>query len=193
MKTTIKKMYYQYGIKKDEEKYISKRLECQQVKVECIHPSGFLKPIPILEWKWEVISTAFIAIFPKKSRQCDAIMVVVDNLSKATQFVAIKSTDKPSDIAHFFIKEIVRLRCVPKNIILDGDVKFTSKFWKMLFASFGTNLAFNTMCHPLMDGHIERVNSVLEDMLRMYVMHQLKRWEEFIPLVEFSYKNGYQE
>jgi hypothetical protein len=34
---------------------------------------------------------------------------------------------------------------------------------------------------------------VLEDMLRMHVMHQPKKWEEYLPLVEFSYNNGYQE
>ena len=39
----------------------------------------------------------------------------------------------------------------------------------------------------------ERVNRILEDMLRMYVMHQERRWEEYLPLVEFAYDNGYQE
>jgi hypothetical protein len=34
---------------------------------------------------------------------------------------------------------------------------------------------------------------VLEDMLRMHVMHQPKKWEEYLPLIEFSYNNGYQE
>jgi hypothetical protein len=34
---------------------------------------------------------------------------------------------------------------------------------------------------------------VLEDMLRMHVMHQPKKWEDYLPLVEFSYNNGYQE
>jgi hypothetical protein len=29
-------------------------------------------------------------------------------------------------------------------------------------------------------------------MLRMYVMDQQKRWEEFLPLVEFTYNNNYQ-
>jgi hypothetical protein len=28
--------------------------------------------------------------------------------------------------------------------------------------------------------------------LRMYVMDQQKRWEEFLPLVEFTYNNSYQ-
>jgi hypothetical protein len=37
------------------------------------------------------------------------------------------------------------------------------------------------------------VNIVLEDMLRMHVMHQPKQREEYLPLVEFAYNNGYQE
>ena len=36
------------------------------------------------------------------------------------------------------------------------------------------------------------MNQTLEDMLRMYVMDQQKRWEEFLPLVEFYYNNSYQ-
>jgi hypothetical protein len=53
----------------------------------------------------------------------------------------------------------------------------------------------NTTYHPgcrQMDRQ-ERVNRILEDMLRMYVMHQQQKWEEYLPLVEFSYNNGYQE
>jgi hypothetical protein len=36
------------------------------------------------------------------------------------------------------------------------------------------------------------MNQTLEDMLRMYVMDQQKRWEKFLPLVEFAYNNSYQ-
>jgi hypothetical protein len=36
------------------------------------------------------------------------------------------------------------------------------------------------------------MNQTLEDMLRMYVMDQPKRWEEFLPLVEFAYNKSYQ-
>jgi len=34
---------------------------------------------------------------------------------------------------------------------------------------------------------------ILEDMLRIYVMHQQRKWEEYIPLAEFSYNNGYED
>jgi len=41
-----------------------------------------------------------------------------------------------------------------------------------LFAGLGKELAFNTTYHPQIEGKMERVNKILEDMLRMYVMHQ---------------------
>jgi len=50
----------------------------------------------------------------------------------------------------------------------------------------GIELAFSTTYHPQTYGEIERVNMILEDMMRMYVMNQLREWEEYLPLVEFS-------
>jgi hypothetical protein len=54
------------------------------------------------------------------------------------------------------------------------------------------NLNFITAYHPESDGKTERVNQVIEDMLRMYVMDKQSKWEDYLHLVEFSYNNGYQ-
>jgi hypothetical protein len=43
-----------------------------------------------------------------------------------------------------------------------------------------------------MDGQTERVNQILEDMLRSCVIHYDKSWDKCLPLVEFSYNNSYQ-
>jgi hypothetical protein len=75
--------------------------------------------------------------------------------------------------------------------VFDRDPKFTSKFWKGLFNAFGTNLDFSTTYHPESDGQIERVNQVIEDMLRMYVINKPSKWEYYLHLVEVSYNNGY--
>jgi hypothetical protein len=61
-----------------------------------------------------------------------------------------------------------------------------------LFKGFGTNLNFNTTYHPKSDGKTERINQIIEDMLRMYVMDKPSRWEDYLHLVEFAYNNGYQ-
>ena len=56
----------------------------------------------------------------------------------------------------------------------------------------GNPTYFSTVYHLETNGQTERTNQTLEDMLRMYVMDQQKRWEEFLPLVEFAYNNSYQ-
>jgi hypothetical protein len=74
----------------------------------------------------------------------------------------------------------------------DRDPNCTSKFWKRLFKGFGKILNFNTTYHLESDGQTERVNQVIEDMLRIYVMDKLLEWKDYLDLVEFSYNNGYQ-
>jgi hypothetical protein len=44
-----------------------------------------------------------------------------------------------------------------------------------------------------MSGQTERVNQILEDMLRVCVILSKVSWEKWLPLAEFSYNNSYQE
>ena len=78
------------------------------------------------------------------------------------------------------MKDIFKLHGFPKEIVFDRDVKFTSNFCKGLFAYLGTKLNFSTAYHPQIDGQTERVNQVLEDMLRMYVMDKPTKWEDYL-------------
>ena len=57
---TARKQYFWPGMKKDMDEYISRCMKCQQVKVEHQHLVGLLRPLPVPEWKWEVISMDFI-------------------------------------------------------------------------------------------------------------------------------------
>lgn len=118
-------------------------------------------------------------------------MVVVDKLSKAAHFIPIQSTYKAVQIAHIFMQNVFKLHGLPKVIISDRDIKFTSTFWRTLFAELGTQLSFSTTYHPQTDGQTERVNQVVEDMMRACVMMKPTQWEEYLHLVEFTYNNGY--
>jgi transposase InsO family protein len=133
----------------------------------------------------------FMIGFPRTSKQHDSIMVVVDKLTKDAHFIPLKTTQKVVDVVDIFLKEVACLHKIPKTIVSDRDPKFTSNLWKGLFKGFRMNLNFSTAYHPESDGYIERVNRVIEDILRMYVMDKPSRWEEYLHLVEFSYNNGY--
>jgi hypothetical protein len=78
----VKSQYYCSGMKKEVVDFIVKCLECQKVKVEHRHPAGLLQPLPISEWKWEVVTLDFITKLPRTNKQDDSIMVVVDKLTK---------------------------------------------------------------------------------------------------------------
>ena len=59
-----------------------------------------------------------------------------------------------------------------------------------VFVDLGTKINFSTAYRPQIDGQIERVNQILEDMLHMYVMDKPTKWEDYLHLVEFAYNNG---
>jgi hypothetical protein len=46
--------------------------------------------------------------------------------------------------------------------------------------------------HPQTDGQTERVNQIVEDMLRASILHLYKSWDKCLSLTEFSYNNSYQ-
>ena len=56
----------------------------------------------------------------------------------------------------------------------------------------GTWLTMSTTFHPQIDGQLERIIQVLEDMLRACVLDHKGSWEEHLPLLEFTYNNSYQ-
>src|SRR3954471_22017436 len=58
--------------------------------------------------------------------------------------------------------------------------------------TFGTRLSLSTAYHPQSQGQVERVNQVLEDMLRACVLSFGMKWEQSLPYGEFSYNNSYQ-
>ena len=102
----LRKQFFWPKLKADLVDYLSKCLECQQVKARHQHPVGLLQPFPIPGWKWELISLDFIKGLPLTQKQHDSIMVVVDKLSKSAHFIPVKSTYKDVNVAEIFLKEI---------------------------------------------------------------------------------------
>ena len=78
------------------------------------------------------------------------------------------------------------------SIVSDQDPRFTSAFWRRLQKVLGTRLDFNTAFHPQTDGQTERLNQILEDLLRACVMDFTGSWDTKLHLMKFSYNNSFQ-
>ena len=57
--------------------------------------------------------------------------------------------------------------------------------------AMGTRISFSTAFHPQSSGQVERVNQILEDMLRAFVISFGMGWGKCLPFVEFAYNSSY--
>jgi transposase InsO family protein len=155
--------------------------------------AGPLQSLPIPTWKWEDISIDFIVGMPKTTKGFDYVWVIIDRLTKIAHFLPVKTKYSVVAYAELYIARILSLHGVPKTIVSDRGPQFVSKFWSELHKSLGTKLLRSLAYHPLTSGQTCRVNQILEDMLRACVLEFPQKWDDCLPLAEFSYNNSYQE
>ena len=188
----IRQKYWWSNMKQDIARYIEECDVCRRIKAEHQKPAGLLQPLSIPEWKWDKIQMDFVTGLPKSQKGNDAIFVVIDQFSKVADFLPVKETITASQLATLYISRIVSLHGIPKEISSDRGSIFTSKFWDSFQEAMGTHITWSTAYHPQSQGQVERVNQILEDMLRACVISFGKKWEESLPYAEFSYNNSYQ-
>ena len=75
----------------------------------------------------------------------------------------------------------------------DRGSEFVNKFSAALCKLVGTVHSRSTAYHPQSDGQTERMNRVLEDMLRHYVNPKQDNWDDLLPAAEFAVNNAFQE
>jgi hypothetical protein len=137
---------YWVGMQKSVRDFVRTCDTCQRQKYAATTPGGLLQPLPVPNGVWEDLSLDFITGLPK-SRGYEAVLVVVDRLSKYSHFILLKHPYTAKSIAELFVKEIVRLHGIPKSLISDRDPLFVSNFWLELFKLQGTKLQMSSAYH----------------------------------------------
>ncbi|KAE8963394.1 hypothetical protein PR001_g29386 [Phytophthora rubi] len=135
---------------------------CQRVKPSKSSQAP-LRPSPIATEAWRSVSMDFIFGLPPDAEGRTGVLVFVDRFTKMVHLIP--------------------------SIVSDRDPRFTSAFWSSLFQILGTKLSMSTAAHPETDGQTERVNRVLEDVLRSYAT-SFASWSSFLPLAEFALNNA---
>jgi hypothetical protein len=72
----------------------------------------------------------FIVSLPRTRAGCDSIWIVVDRLTKASDFILVKTSYNSAVLAELYMSRIVCLHGVPKKIVSDRGTQFTSHFWQ---------------------------------------------------------------
>lgn len=108
----------------------------------------------------------FVVGLPRTKRGNDSKWVIVDRLTKLAHFLLVKTTYTFDTFSRIYIREMVRLHAIPDCIVSDRGSTFTSRFWMSFQEALGTELGYCSAFHRQTDGQTERMNQVMEYMLR---------------------------
>jgi hypothetical protein len=135
----------------------------------------------------------FIVGLPLMACKFDSIWLIMDRLSKSAHFIPVHTNYNVQKYVGIYIARVLCLHGVPEMIISDRGSQFVTRFWEQLHVSLKTHLIHSSAYHPQTDGQTERVNQILDDMLRACVLEHQGSWDQNLPWAKFSYNNSYQE
>jgi len=178
--------YYWPGMRKYIKRYVSNCSTCSRIKSRHHAPYGNLRPLAVPHLPWNDLSMDFITGLPE-SGGYNAILVVVDRLTKMVYFLPCRDSYSAEDIACLYRDSVWKLNGLPASIVSDRGSTFVSRFWQTLCTRLGIKSKLSTAFHPATDGQTERVNAMLEQYLRAYVNYQQDDWHTWIAQAEFAH------
>ncbi|GJP84276.1 hypothetical protein CLOP_g14339 [Closterium sp. NIES-67] len=185
----LQRFYYWPDMVTNVQRYVAACPICQRMKSSHQRPTGLLQPLEPPQRPWQHVTMDFVTGLPAGPSGNDAVLVVVDRLTKMAHYAPCRTSITAEETARLFISTVVRLHGIPAAIISDRDPKFTSKFWQDTWARYGTRLQFSSAYHPQTDGQTERTNQTMEQLFRTNCPDR-KTWEDVLPMLEFSYNNA---
>ncbi|GMF16682.1 unnamed protein product [Phytophthora fragariaefolia] len=183
----IREKYYWPKMMKYIQRYVNTCEMCQRNKARQTKPPGLLQPLDIPKRRRTDISMEFVVSLPVSTNGNNAIMVIVDRLTKRLKCISMKTIDATTDIADVFMKNYVKDHGLPKTIVSDRDTKFTSKLWQSIVKALGTQHNLSSPFRPQTDGQTERTNRFIGDYLRGVINPAQNDWDDYLHLAEFAY------
>ncbi|GBG89942.1 hypothetical protein CBR_g50032 [Chara braunii] len=174
----------------DAQLYVATCQVCQRDKPRTQAPLGLLKPLPIPERPGESLSMDFMDTLITSKSGMRQIFVIVDRFSKYARLIAMPETTKTEYVIKLFKENWIRDFGLPKSIVSDRDVRFTSELWKAAAAEQGTQLQMTSGSHPEANGQAEQMNRTVQHLLRHYIKPNQVDWDEKLALVASLYNNA---
>jgi len=119
----------------------------------------------------------------------DAVMTVVDSVSKQAHFIPTHTTVTAEGAARPFLHQVWKLHGLPKCVVSDHGPQFVACFTRELYHLLGIKLASSIAWHPQTDRQMEHVNQELNQYLQLFVNKWQDNWYDLLSMVEFQHNN----
>jgi len=119
----------------------------------------------------------------------DAVITVVDAVSKRVHFILTHTTVIAEGAAQLFLHHVWKLYGLLKRVVSDRGPQFVALFTKELYRLLGIQISSSTAWHPQTDGQTERINQELDQFLRLFVNERQDDWYDLLSIAEFQHNN----
>lgn len=188
----IRRSYFWPQMRKFIARYVRNCHICAKSKSRRYAKFGVLHSLPVPNQRWKDISMDFVTGLPSSDGK-DAILVVVDRLTKMRHFIATTVEASAEVVADLYVTHIYRLHGFPDTVVSDRGPQFAALFWKTLCLRLGTSRLLSTAFHPETDGQTEISNAAMEQYLRAYACYLQDDWNKWLALAEFAANNAFSE
>ena len=180
----LSREYYWPQMIKFVERYIRNCHTCGRGRSWRHKKQGLLRPPPVPERRWRHITMDFVTGLPLVNG-FDAVLNVVDRLSKLRHIIPCSTTITSKDLAKLFIDHVWKHHGLPESCISDRGSLFVSDWWRHLCRRLKVTCKLSTAYHPETDGQTEIANAYMEQYLRMFISYYQDNWPDWVALAEF--------
>jgi transposase InsO family protein len=162
---------------------------CARTKVNNQKPYGLLESLDVPQYPWEAMGIDFVGPLPESKNRdgtFNSLTVVIDLLSRMVHLIPSRTNYTAKQTAELVFAEVYKYHGLPKYIVSDRDVLFTSNFWKELNKLVGIKMKMSSAYHPQTDGATERANRTIGQMLRAMIGPDQRDWVQKLPAIEFA-------
>ncbi|GBG89830.1 hypothetical protein CBR_g49679 [Chara braunii] len=152
-------------------------------------PLGLLKPLPIPVGRGQSVSMDFMDTLVTSRSGKRHIFVIIDRFTKYARLIAMPETARTEHVIKLFMDNWVHDFGLPKSIVSDRDVRFTSELWKKTAEQLGSQLQMTSGNHHEANGQAEKMNRVVQHLLMHYIKPSQDDWDEKMPLIASLYNN----
>ena len=146
---------------RDIERYVEECDLCQRMKNRIEKMAGKLKLSEVPEKLWTHLMIDFITKLPVVAGK-DAILVVCNQLSKITYFVATMKGTSAEDLVRLFRDNMWKLHKLPESVVSDRGPQFVMELIKELNRMLGIEMRLSTAFYLQMDRQTKQMNQELE-------------------------------
>ena len=180
----------------DAKAFCESCITCKKSKPSNQKPYGLLNPLATPSEPWESIGVDFIGPLPQSSNRdgdFDSITVAICLLTGMVELSPSRINYKATDVAELMFEEVYKHHGLPKTIVSDRDVLFTSTFWEHLNKLIGIKMKMSSAYHPQTDGATERANRTITQMIRQCISPNQKDWVSKLPMIQFAINSARSE